>query len=323
MCIFMFILGAIVGSFLNVCIVRMPHEKSVVTPRSHCVHCKKQLLWYDNIPFISYILLGGRCRFCKEKISPRYFLVELITAFTFVIFCQYFGLTALLPAYLAMVCGFIVATFVDFEHRIIPDEISIGGMFAGLLLSVFIPEMHDFSMSALLLGRLIMRIVLVIYFLVYIWDFFKNKKSFLEDWEVSVLIIGLFSLDMLISFFVSPSQKIATFLLSFDASIIGLLISGGLIYLMGRLGDFLFKKESMGGGDVKFMAMVGAFLGWQFAILTFFLAPFLGAVYGIIEKIRTGDAAIAYGPFLVAGALISLFWGDAIIRWILSGYGLY
>jgi len=114
MSIFMFILGAIVGSFLNVCIVRMPHEKSVVKPRSHCVHCKKQLLWYDNIPFISYILLGGRCRFCKEKISPRYFLVELITASTFVAFYQYFGLTALLPAYLTMVCGFIVATFVDF-----------------------------------------------------------------------------------------------------------------------------------------------------------------------------------------------------------------
>src|SRR3989338_9783938 len=135
MSMFMFILGAIVGSFLNVCIVRMPHEKSVVTPRSHCVRCKKQLLWYDNIPFISYILLGGRCRFCKEKISPRYFLVELITASTFVAFYQYFGLTPLLPAYLTMVCGFIVATFVDFEHRIIPDEISVGGMAAGLLFS--------------------------------------------------------------------------------------------------------------------------------------------------------------------------------------------
>jgi len=267
MSIFMFILGAIVGSFLNVCIVRMPHEKSVVKPRSHCVHCKKQLLWHDNIPFISYVLLKGRCRFCGQKISPRYFLVELMTAVMFVIFYQYFGLTALLPAYLTMVCGFIVATFVDFEHRIIPDEISIGGMMAGLLFSAFIPELHGISTGT---GPLI--------------------------------LVHLKSLGW---------------------SVVGILVGGGSIYAMGILGDFLFKKESMGGGDVKLMAMVGAFLGWKLAILTFFLAPFFGAVYGIVEKIRTKDAAIAYGPFLGGGALISLFWGDAIIRWILSGYGLY
>ncbi|MBI5415807.1 MAG: prepilin peptidase, partial [Candidatus Omnitrophica bacterium] len=145
MSLFMFVFGAIVGSFLNVCIVRMPHEKSVVKPRSHCVHCKKQLLWYDNIPFVSYILLKGRCRFCGQKISPRYFLVELITAITFVGFYQYYGLTALLPAYLAMVSGFIVATFVDFEHRIIPDEISVGGMVAGLFFSAIIPGLHGIS----------------------------------------------------------------------------------------------------------------------------------------------------------------------------------
>ncbi len=267
MSVFFFIFGAIIGSFLNVCIVRMPHEKSVVTPRSHCVHCKKQLLWYDNIPFISYILLGGRCRFCKKRISPRYFLVELVTASTFVAFYQYFGLTAFLPAYLTMVCGFIVATFVDFEHRIIPDEISIGGMFAGLFFSAFIPELHGISTGT---GPLVL----------------AHLKSL--GW-----------------------------------SIVGVLAGGGSIYAMGILGDFLFKKESMGGGDVKLMAMVGAFLGWKFAILTFFLAPFFGAVYGIIEKIRTKDTAIAYGPFLVAGALISLFYGDELIRWILSGYGLY
>jgi len=267
MSIFMFILGAIVGSFLNVCIVRMPHEKSVVKPRSHCVHCKKQLLWHDNIPFISYVLLKGRCRFCGQKISPRYFLVELMTAVMFVIFYQYFGLTALLPAYLTMVCGFIVATFVDFEHRIIPDEISIGGMMAGLLFSAFIPELHGIDAGT---GPLIL----------------SHLKSL--GWSVA-----------------------------------GVLVGGGAIYAMGILGDFLFKKESMGGGDVKLMAMVGAFLGWKLAILTFFLAPFFGAVYGIVEKIRTKDTAIAYGPFLVGGALISLFRGDAIIRWILSGYGLY
>ncbi len=269
MSVFMFILGAIAGSFLNVCIVRMPHEKSVVRPRSHCVHCKKQLLWHDNIPFVSYIFLKGRCRFCGQKISPRYFLVELITAVTFLTFYQYFGLTAILPAYLTMVCGFIVATFVDFEHRIIPDEISIGGTIAGLVFSLLIPQLHDLATGTP---------------------------------GVAVVWVHLRSLGW---------------------SLLGVLAGGGSIYAMGLLGDFLFKKESMGGGDVKLMAMVGAFLGWKLAILTFFLAPFFGAVYGIVEKIRTKDTAIAYGPFLVGGALISLFWGDTIIRWILSGYGLY
>ena len=117
--------------------------------------------------------------------------------------------------------------------------------------------------------------------------------------------------------------NIALHLKSFGFSLLGVLVGGGMIYAMGMLGDFLFKKESMGGGDVKLMAMVGAFLGWKLAVLTFFLAPFFGAVYGVVEKIRTKDTTIAYGPFLVLGALMSLFWGDAIIRWIVSGYGLF
>ncbi|MCK5179352.1 MAG: prepilin peptidase [Candidatus Omnitrophica bacterium] len=266
---FMFLLGAIVGSFLNVCIVRMPHEKSIVMPRSHCVHCKKMIPWYDNIPIISYFILRGKCRFCGEKISVRYFIVELITACVFLGFYQYYtyhGRTILLWPYLFMVSGFIVATFVDFEHRIIPDEISIGGMIAGLIFSLFIPELHDVPVY----GR---------------------------SWTIIHLH-------------------------SFGLSLLGVLVGGGSIYLMGMLGDFLFKKESMGGGDVKLMAMVGAFMGWKMTILAFFIAPFFGAIYGIIEKIRTKDTAIAYGPFLVLGTLICLFWGDVIIAWIMRGYGL-
>jgi len=265
--IIMFVLGAIVGSFLNVCIVRLPHERSIVLPRSHCVHCKKMIPWYDNIPFISCLILRFRCRFCKEKISPRYFLVELITGATFLSFYWYYGLTILLWPYLVMTACFIVAIFVDFEHRIIPDEVSVGGMFAGLVFSLLIPQLHDIPAE----GR-------------------------------SLIVVHLHSLGL---------------------SLLGALIGGGSIYLMGVLGDFLFKKESMGGGDVKLLAMVGAFMGWKFAVLTFFIAPFFGAVYGIIEKIRTNDTAIAYGPFLVLGALICLFQGDAIIAWIMSGYGLY
>ncbi len=253
-----FIFGAIIGSFLNVCIVRMPHEESIVKPRSHCVQCKKMVPWYDNIPFISWIVLGGKCRFCKHKISFRYFFVELLTAGAFLGLYTYFGLQWLLLPYLILISGFIVATFTDFEHRIIPDEISLNFTLYGFILSGCIPALHNTASYEIAMGR----------------------------------------------------------------SLMGFLIGGGIIYGLGVFGDFLFKKETMGGGDVKLLAMIGVFLGWKLAILTFFIAPVFGAVYGVIEKIRTKDPHIAYGPFLIVGALISIFWGDPIIAWILRGYGL-
>ncbi|MFC1510077.1 prepilin peptidase [Candidatus Omnitrophota bacterium] len=263
--LFLFLFGTIVGSFLNVCIVRLPHEKSVVTPRSHCIACKKTIPWYDNIPLLSYFILRGQCRFCGKKFSMRYFFIELLTGCVFVLFYKIFGLSSLFWPYVVMTCGFIVATFVDFEHRIIPDEVSVGGMGVGLLFSLAFPAMHG----------------------------------------------------------VTSSGTFMPHLLSLGYSFVGLLVGGGMIYAMGVIGDFIFKKESMGGGDVKLLAMIGAFLGWKLAVLTFFVAPFFGAVFGIIEKIRTKDTTIAYGPFLVLGAFISMFFGSEIIAWILSGYGIY
>ncbi len=268
--IFIFVVGLIVGSFLNVCIVRMPLERSIVKPRSHCVKCKNTIPWYDNIPILSYLILRGQCRFCGERISFLYFFIELLTGIIFLVFYSYFGLSLVLLPYLFMMSCFIVATVVDFQHRIIPDEISVGGMFFGLLFSLLIPELHGVEVDSLTLG--------------------------------SILLSHLKSLGL---------------------SVMGVLIGGGSIYAMGILGDFLFKKESMGGGDIKLLAMIGAFMGWKMAILTFFIAPFFGAVFGIIEKFRTKDTAIAYGPFLVLGALICLFYGDPLIAWIKSGYGLY
>lgn len=256
--ILIFILGSIVGSFLNVCIVRMPQEKSIAFPGSHCVHCQKLIPWYDNIPLISYLFLMGKCRYCHKKISIRYWIVEFLTAISFVFFYGFFGWKWVLIPYLVFHCALIVATFVDFEHRIIPDEISVGGIILGLIFSFLLPQLHNTSSHILALG----------------WSF------------------------------------------------LGVLIGGGSIYAMGLLGDFLFKKESMGGGDVKLLAMVGSFLGWQMALLTFFIAPFFGAVFGVIVKLRTKESTIAYGPFLALGALISLFWGQDVIRWIFYNYGL-
>lgn len=260
--IFIFIIGAMTGSFLNVCIVRLPLEKSIIFPGSHCVACRTPIPWYDNIPLISWLVLGGRCRACKEKISFRYWFVELLTALAFFLLYKQYSqgphIQPVLWPYLVMVSGFIVAVFVDFEHRIIPDEVSIGGMITGVALSLFVPQLHGTNSPFLGVGY----------------------------------------------------------------SLLGLLVGGGTIYLMGVIGDFVFKKETMGGGDVKLMGMVGAFMGWKLALLTFFLAPFFGAVYGIVEKIRTKDSTIAYGPFLIMGALTSLFWGDKIIDFLIAG-GIY
>ena len=263
-----FLTGSIIGSFLNVCIVRLPLEKSVVFPSSHCVACRAPIAWYDNIPLISWLVLRGRCRICQEKISFRYWFVEFLTGTTFFIFYWYFGIQPVLWPYLVMVSGFIVATFVDFEYRIIPDEVTIGGMIVGVVFSLIIPQLHGV------------------------------KSPFLGA--------GL--------------------------SILGLLAGGGSIYLMGVLGEFLFKKEAMGGGDVKFMAMVGSFMGWKLVILTFFLSPFfailgsLAALYKMIKSFFTKREHepnyIAYGPYLVAGALASLFWGERIINFLIMG-GMY
>jgi len=264
--IFVFLFGAVVGSFLNVCIYRLPLEKSVVYPGSACVHCGKHIPWHDNIPLLSYFFLRGKCRFCKKTISFRYFLVELLTASMFLFLYFYFGRQAILLPHLIFISGLIVATFVDFEHRIIPDEVSLGGIVAGIILSIMIPQLHGYF----------------------------------------------------------PQQQGApAYLLSAWKSLLGVLVGGGSIYLMGMLGDFLFKKETMGGGDVKLMGMVGAFLGWKMSLLTFFIAPFFGAIFGIVVKIRTKESLIPYGPFLALGALISLLWGDPILQWVLSGYGLY
>lgn len=359
--VLIFVLGAIIGSFLNVCIVRLPADQSVVTPRSHCRHCKKTIPWYDNIPLLSYLLLVGRCRFCREKISPRYWLVELLTGVSFVLFYRYFGLKPVLFPYLVMLSCFIVATFVDFKHRIIPDEISIGGMVLGLIFSFFVPSLHgvvattaqasSFGKSAgellLSLGVLIgvgsivyaVSFALSLFFpkkmrdesdvllwcltaVYFVTKFYLRKTLPVSPADASgafVVLTAVFNPDLLSRLGVIPFGGTAQFLAplsSFGYSFFGLIVGGGTIYLMGILGDVLFRKESMGGGDVKLMALVGAFLGAKLAVLTFFIAPFFGAVYGIIEKIRTKDTAIAYGPFLALAALISLFWGDEIIKFI-------
>lgn len=259
--IIMFIFGSVVGSFLNTCIHRMPLAESVVWPRSYCPKCKKKILGYDNIPFLSYIILGGKCRFCKQRISPRYFIVELLTAIMFLMLFNRYNLSYDFFFYMVLICSLIVATFIDIQHRIIPDEVSIGGIIIGFILS----SIKGVSLKPLAFS---------------FWHMFN--------------------------------------------SVSGIIIGAGILYLTGFLFDLLYfrllkrppiqgETESMGAGDVKLLAMIGAFLGWQKTLLTFFIAPFFGLIIGIINLLTRKDHTIPYGPFLSLAAILSLFWADKII----------
>ena len=140
---FIFVTGACIGSFLNVCIYRIPLDQSVAFPGSHCPQCKKSISWYDNIPILSYFILRGKCRSCKASFSPRYAVVEATTAILFLLIWLQYGWTVLTPIFFLVVSSLLLATFVDLDHMIIPDRVSIGGMIAGVILSTLFPVIHE------------------------------------------------------------------------------------------------------------------------------------------------------------------------------------
>lgn len=246
-----FILGLIIGSFLNVCIYRMPRGLSIVRPSSSCPSCKTPIRIYDNIPVISYILLRGRCRGCSSVIPTRYPLVELLNAVLYVSVIWRFGIGWYTPAYFAFCSAMVVITFVDLEFQIIPDAITLSGIPIGLVAGFLI--LIDPFVRASMLG-------------------FKN-------------------------------------------SLIGFISGGGLFYLIAVL-----SRGGMGGGDIKMMAMTGAFLGWKAVLLTTFSASLIGSIVGIILIVFKGKGRktkIPFGPFLSIGALITLFFGQEIFRYYL------
>ena len=250
MYIIIFIFGSVVGSFLNVCIWRMPREKSVLKPASHCPSCKKPIQWFDNIPLVSFILLGAKCRHCKASISVRYSLVEFLTGLLFIVNFMHFHLAPEFFIYTALECALIVGTFTDFSHYIIPDEITVGGLVVGLVISAVYPQLHNTPIF---------------------W------KGFLY-------------------------------------SLWGAAVGGSVIYATGFIGELIFKKEAMGGGDVKLMAMIGSVIGWKLVLLVFFLAPFFGAAIGIYLKFVKKIDIIPYGPYLSLATVIAIMWGEKILK---------
>ena len=246
--IFSFFLGAMIGSFLNVCIYRIPKGESIVFPGSHCPHCQHPIPFYDNIPVLSYLWIKGKCRSCHHPISLQYPIVETVTAISSLLLFLTFGPSWSYLIYFAFTTALIVITVIDLYHQIIPDVISLPGIGAGLLVSLVHPQITFFN------------------------------------------------------------------------SLFGVLLGGGSLFLVATVYQWLFKREGMGGGDVKLLAMIGAFLGWKAVILTILLSSLIGSVTGVVLMLIKGKDfkyAIPFGPFLSLGAILSLFYGEKIIRWYL------
>ncbi|MGH8546673.1 MAG: prepilin peptidase [Gammaproteobacteria bacterium] len=248
-----FLFGAIVGSFLNVCIARIPNGGSVIHPPSHCPQCKTPINFYDNIPFFSYLFLGGRCRSCREAISPSYFVVELLMASLAVVLFYAFGLSLAFFVGFIFVAALIVISFIDLDVRIVPDVISLPGIGVGLLIS--------------LIAR-------------YVID------------DPSGVIPSPFS------------------------ALLGVLIGGGFLLAMAWAYEFFTGVEGMGGGDVKLLAMIGAFLGWPSIPFTLFAASLTGSAIGLAFMITRGVGrrfALPFAPFLCIGALLYLFFSQELM----------
>ena len=262
-----FLFGLIIGSFLNVCILRIPNAKSIVLPPSHCPSCGIPIKPYDNIPVVSWLVLAGRCRKCKVRISAMYPMVELGTGVLFLTCYLVFGLTAEALKWAIFGALIIVLMITDLRERILPDKVNFAGLGLGLLLSLFTRPVDGTAL-----------------------------------WLANHL-------------FAYPPPEAA---LSFGDALIGAAVASGLLWLVAE-GYFRARgREGMGLGDVKMMAMAGAFLGLQRALLTILAGSLLGSLIGmaVIAIGRKGrDFELPFGTFLGAGAMLVVFFGSAALDW--------
>ena len=244
-----FIFGVCIGSFLNVCIFRLPAGKSIVHPPSSCPGCNAAIRFYDNIPVLSWFILRGQCRNCHTPIAFRYVMVELLGGFMAVCVYFRFGPSVQGIIYFSFIAALLVITFIDIDYHIIPDVISLPGILLGFAASFFIPT------------------------------------------------------------------------LTWMDSLIGILAGGGSLYAVAWGYERITGKEGMGGGDIKLLGMIGAFIGWQGVLLTIFMGSAIGTLVGLIDmrvKKKNMKMRIPFGPFLALGAIIHLFLGNELIAWYLN-----
>ena len=259
--VFAFLWGAMLGSFLNVCVLRLPRNESVIRPASHCPGCGKSIAWYDNIPLLSYLVLRARCRHCGAPISAQYPVIELAVALIWAGAVVWWGASwdALSAALLTTLLLGIALT--DARHYLIPDEFSLGGLGAGLALS-FVPG--GLSPLASLAGA---------------------AAGFALLWVVKA---------------------------GGDWALARGMIRGEELQQVLEAGE---KPTSLGGGDLKMMAMVGSFLGWQGVLLTAFLGSVAGVAVFLPLVLLKRRSPIPFGVFLAVGAVVTLVIGDALIAW--------
>jgi leader peptidase (prepilin peptidase)/N-methyltransferase len=349
-----FAFGSIVGSFLNVCIHRLPLGQSVVSPPSHCPHCKYSIPWYLNIPLLTWLYLRGKCKNCSAPISVRYFLVELLTALLFFGCWITYGQrsVALVLVYCLFLAGLVVATFIDFEHFIIPDEITIGGMVGGFICSVLVPGMHGAaglteSMRQSLLGMafgagliyLILRLGKLL--------FGRQRLDLPADSRVFFTETALVLPDkefLYEELFYRKSDSIV--LQAQTVELVDRCYKDVRVKLNPaalRIGDEQFNpeevphlevtaseivlpREAMGFGDVKFMGAIGAFLGWKAVVFSLMLSSIIGSIVGlglILARKQAWSARLPYGPYIAIAATIWVFWGRQFLDWWLRSLGWY
>ena len=340
-----FVLGCIVGSFLNVCIHRMPRGLSIISPPSHCPHCKYSIPWYLNVPLVTWLVLRGRCKNCGAPISPRYFIVELLTGFAFLGCWLKFGSVAhplasipLALVYGVFIAGLIAATFIDFEHFIIPDEITFGGIAVGLLVSFLLPQMHDATLRRYgLLNSFIGAVAGagVVYAILRFGKLlfgrhrvklpeetkivFSETSVRLPDREISyddlfyrksdAIILRARTVELVDRGFKDVTVRLSPSVLEIGGEKMS---PDDVPFMECVSAEIVLPREAMGLGDVKFMSAIGAFIGWQGVIFSLMVSSMIGAAVGLILIIlrrREFSSRMPYGPYIALAAVIWLFIG--------------
>ena len=266
--IWLFLVGACVGSFLNVCIYRLPAGLSIIWPPSHCTRCMKRIGWYDNLPILSWFILRGRCRHCGATFSIQYALVELLMGllaagfylayFVFLVRGSGFGRWDIYLVHMALLAALVVSSMIDLKYKEIYTVVTNVGMVLALVAGAVFPALHGHSQ--------------------------------LPDWFGGGWLDGLIR------------------------SGIGLVVGGGMIWITAILGRLAFRREAMGFGDVLLMGLIGAVLGWEAALLTYFLAPFFGLIYGIWNLALHKDREVPYGPFLSMAVVVVMLTQSAVVE---------